>query len=175
MRSSRRSVARSIAATIASCKQAIRFSHTFTSPREGVRTANYCDDRVCIAVCMLFWQIAILRITDRCFRYASASLRNQFPVSFRQSRDTSHSSSDLFVSHTSDHHFVSTRRARHPSIVLSLFIPGIKLTRFTNCSHHRLLSSIGLVLGAWILSANRIFIKVLFRYFFLLTVRRWYR
>jgi len=62
------------------------------------------------------------KITDRSFRYASPSLLNNLPASFRQPRSSS-----------------VTVTTVTPSITSSLFHSRLKthVTRFTNPSHHR--------------------------------------
>jgi len=80
-----------------------------------------------------------LRITDRCFWYASPCLWNQLPSSLRQPH-SSLSASYLPV-HAPTTSSYSVNSPLSPSITLS-FTPGSRPISFTNLSHHRLPSSL---------------------------------
>jgi len=81
-----------------------------------------------------------LRITDRCFRYASPCLWNQLPSSVCQP----HSSPSVcdFPAHAAATSSYSLNLPLSPSITPSLFHSGSRPTFFTNLSHHRLFSGL---------------------------------
>ena len=84
---------------------------------------------------------SLLRITDRCFRYASPCLWNQLPSSLRQPHfSSSVSVLPVHAPTTSSH---SANSPLSPSITPSLFHSRLKTyTSFTNLSHNRLSSGI---------------------------------